>query len=274
MEVPELQYYIRELVDRMPNLKMLSFNFSDEIPMDILHHIEPRRLPLSLNSLKHLEIGLFYPPEGAHITPDWSWLERFGLSELVRANNLKTLHIPILNKRDAEILESLSSPLEELKVKYHCWKNDLALIQVFTTLSHKFSHSLVKLSMTFDVREFYVVIMQATFYGRLKLPKVKILEVSISSMFSLDFLLGMTENLEELKIEGKIGFRLEKENSSKEENTEIELIERNQIINFIGYQERMLESNIWNMFPKLKKIETGRGGLFKKEDWLKLQKEN
>lgn len=77
-------------------------------------------------------------------------------------------------------------------------------------------------------------------------------------MYCLDFLLRMQENLVELSISCKSG-RLEigsydYSDFSLTNNSSIEFIESSQIIKFLGYQEKMLESNIWNLFPKLRKI--------------------
>lgn len=92
------------------------------------------------------------------------------------------------------------------------------------------------------------------------LKKVNV--IFFESKSSIDFLLGISKTLVELKL----GLDLDEAAEVDNEYIPNYLVEldnknndsrRNHVIKFVGYASKMMESNIWEFFPALKKIEFG-----------------
>lgn len=267
----------------MTNLQELTINYCPSISASFLPQNQPQSLPPQLKHLRRLDITSFVRREIYNNIPDWSWLEVCNLRELIVLENLEVLRITIFNKKGAEFFENITSPLKKLEVQYHCKNNDVRLFQVFTSLSGVlFSNTFENLTMSFRVGNelsAHFQVMQDSFNGSLNFPKVRKFWINIQNMFCLDFLLGMQENLEVLSI----GCEFRQLESNKygefnlDEKAKIELIKSNQIVKFPGYEDKMLDSNIWSMFPKLKTMNLcvpSKRTKFEREDWLKIQKLN
>lgn len=173
------------------------------------------------------------------------------LNKLVYLKNLQVLTVDINYPSKFEWLKYVNSTLKTISIfnkfgenKYMRWS------QVFENISDKCLNILETLMVELPVArtsDEQIDIMEDSLKYRIIVPNLKKLEVGIKDLASLDFLLGITDSLEELFI---------RRNTSKEDNLsekKIE-IENAQIIQFVGYETKLLESNIWHIFPKLKAV--------------------
>ncbi len=83
--------------------------------------------------------------------------------------------------------------------------------------------------------------------SRLNLPNVTRFEIKTPIKSGIDFFLGMKDSIETLIIIFDIKwvvFKKERENITKKE----------QIIELLGFEENLIESNIWTLLPKLNKV--------------------
>ncbi len=150
--------------------------------------------------------------------------------------------------------------------------------KLHTILSDKFSGSLESLRIEYREGNRFsgrIKFIRESLNGRLNLANVRKLETEGLRMYCLDYMLGMKDSLEELIIicygVGSNDLR----NFTAIEKREIGKIERNQVVKFLGYHDKMLESNIWSMFPKLKIFRLmvrEKSWEFKREDWVKMSK--
>ncbi len=80
---------------------------------------------------------------------------------------------------------------------------------------------------------------------RLHLPKLRKVKLDMKEhKVSLDFLLGMKHNLEEISV--KMNYYQRSQEVTLTCGT---------VVQFLGFEGKMLESNIWVLFKKLKKVE-------------------
>lgn len=81
---------------------------------------------------------------------------------------------------------------------------------------------------------------------RLRLPKLKQITLKMfRNRLCLDFLLGMKQNLEEISVQVNY-LQPVRQNVTLTSGT---------VVQFMGFEGKMLESNVWVLFKKLKKIE-------------------
>lgn len=139
-------------------------------------------------------------------------------------------------------LESLG--LEFTDDSVGCGVGDL-----FQIVQDKFGSTLVKLDIKMDhhtVEEGEGPHWLDFKNFRLRLPKLKRITLKMCrNRLCLDFLLGMKQNLEEISVQVNY-LQPVRQNVTLTSGT---------VVQFMGYEGKMLESNIWVLFKKLKKIE-------------------
>lgn len=242
-----------------PNLENLMITFLAVLSSRNDPQIHVVQTPRRIMFLKKLIIHTCRPRiQSDDDLCDWSWIERYNLSQIIEVQeNLEYLKIDMVNKADIEILGKVVSPLKTLIACCACKQGDINLSQICNILSEKFSNSLENLTIQFlDVitkTSVRTKIIRDSFHERMNLPKVRKIEMQIFSPICLDFLLGMKESLEELTIKTDTK-RYSYEDFSKEERTEIEFLKCSQIVKYLGFEDEIGESNIWSIFPKLRKI--------------------
>lgn len=87
--------------------------------------------------------------------------------------------------------------------------------------------------------------VQDSVTSRLKLAKIKKLDLTWENMCACDFLLGVKDTLEELNIQWQYDVYTHPPTYASYRALKPEL-------KFLGYVHKMYESNIWELFPKLK----------------------
>lgn len=91
-------------------------------------------------------------------------------------------------------------------------------------------------------------------YLRLKLAKVETLMISMGNPCGLDFLLPMKKTLKWLRVKITRTSYATDPYEYKALSTSLRLGMERQHIQFLGWERRLLESNIWKEFPNLKEV--------------------
>lgn len=88
---------------------------------------------------------------------------------------------------------------------------------------------------------------------RLQLEHVEYLFISMGSPFPLDFLLPMKQSLKQLCVK-QSSFKVDYFEDANYLKDGLKLAQERQKIQFLGWEHRLLDSNIWDQFPKLKEV--------------------
>lgn len=121
---------------------------------------------------------------------------------------------------------------------------------LFEVLSQTFNETLRELVLVIPEEteeEGLKRILKESRKSRLNMKKLRKLDLTVKNDCSFDFLLGMSESLEWLRI---CVDKWKWSNASKE----MLKVKRRQTLKIVGYQERLYKSNIWKLFPKLKTV--------------------
>lgn len=127
-----------------------------------------------------------------------------------------------------------------------CFDEPVSLAALFKVIQFKCADTLVSLILVFDIPSETNSFWQDCKICRLDLPKLRKITLDFNrSPVCFDFLLPMRLNLEE--ISASYGYEVPiTQNLTYTIGT---------IIQFVGFEDRMLESNIWTIFKKLDKFE-------------------
>ncbi len=188
-------------------------------------------------------------------------------------NNISILALPNLTKFEIKLcsvvfFESFCSPHIQWPLKSltilcidRCNINLDALLQC---IEDKFADTLVSLNLGVNGAKDMPksAVWQELKNCRLGLPKLRRIKLGMgSNMVCLDFLLPTKKNLEIISINICYKFPLA-QNTTGTSGT---------IVQFLGFEEKMLESNVWVLFKMLKKIIINCGSTFEytRDEWLK-----
>jgi len=197
--------------------------------------------------------------------------ELVSYSIYVNECNLFSLSLPNLESFETwsfseETCEMLACPLVQWPLK------SLGLVDLnlstsarfFQVIQNKFANTLISLELDSSEEGFW----EDSRNCRLDLPKLKFIRLnSKKSALCLDFLLPMRNTLEEIEI-------FTYYQTPAVEN----LLGTGTGVQFVGFECRMLESNIWTIFSKLNRIEVRISSIsgdkrsgkiyYLREDWM------
>lgn len=249
-----------EFLESLPKLKTL-----------IIHNLNPspcsptlKRLSLNLRHLQSLKfVYVSSTVCNAIIRDNWQikklYIAKPSFDIYTDINlhggfeNLEQLVLRGCNWKEIQKL-STSNLLNDWPVKkFHLEldTNSFQWFDLFEVLSKSFNETLEELVLFLpeitnkaDMKQ----ILKGSRDTRLVMPNMKKFSMELENECSFDFLLGMNESLEWLRINaGK--WRTTKFSEESEE------VKRKQILKIWGYQDKLYESNIWKYFPKLKAVE-------------------
>lgn len=169
----------------------------------------------------------------------------------------------------AEIIEQLASPqvqwhLEALRISFYN-NPDIGWASLLQVIQDKFANTLVSLDFGYSISDNTATsrIWQTLKNFRLSLPKLRKINIRLgSNRICLDFLLPMKNNLEEISLKTCYKFPL-KQNMTATSGT---------IVQFMGFEEKMLDSNVWVLFKMLKLVSINlnqRLLCYSRDEWLK-----
>ncbi len=182
------------------------------------------------------------------------------LNDLPNLQNLEQLSTSVHTDNDLRMLENCEKlRLKKLCVEYRqyqFYKNKLNFDwSEHFEIWNKFSKTLQDLELTYSnsvdgmkwkgEKKF----MPISLNSRLNLPKVTRFEIKTPIKSGVDFILGMKDSIETLIIRFDIKWVVVKKERELQKITEKE-----QIIQLLGHEDNLMESNIWSMLSKLNKV--------------------
>lgn len=249
----------------LPNLKHLSIIKYDNILID---QIENLRTPPTLKKLEslsmhsvsgaicneivrnNLQVSTLVIEQARHNLQDAGYL-------IHPFENLVNLELIWCNWNEIGCLKDFNLnflKLKTLKLKYFSVVEDNYpdLLDVFNILSTKFGENLEELELAFPEitgEENKSKIVNDMLEFRLELPKVKKIDLTVKNDFTFDFLLGMSDSLESLRI---TSFAARQRGMYSENYLKAKC---NETIQLLSCYDKLYRSNIWKLLPKLKSVE-------------------
>ncbi len=236
-DINQLQSDINE--NHLPVLKNLKYLQTDKLPSPILNEL----LRQSSNSVSMLQV---HKNEGQ--------VEDNIISASTPAINLKQLSVRLDCDEEFSMLRDLGKTwkLEKLYLDYNLNIQVRDLNTVFG-IPANWSNTLTNLMISLpDTGNMGKVKKQADDLSGLILftPNVKRFKLILEKQTAIDFMLPMRDNLESFEV-GFIG----KVATEQVEMDELAKSCSKQVIQFVGYEGRLVQSNIWQLFPKLQNIQ-------------------
>lgn len=267
----EMEENLRQLLHTMPNLNQVEINVNvGRVSYDV--KCKKRCMP-------HLQN--LYAVKAERACPI--------VSQILQANP-SVLYLEISREEQVAVIETLSSHLQNLKhlkldlakanllVPTHLnlktplltaltvhWSNLCDYVNIF--IWENFFHFI---NVTWGQNEYltqvYLEIPRSAFpYSqekllsdgsrfRLKLEHVEKLVLLMGNSLSLDFLLPMKKTLQHLRVKRTCDLQCYNLKSSELYENSFQLGVKRQYIQFLGWENRLLESNIWSEFPNLKGV--------------------
>lgn len=155
---------------------------------------------------------------------------------------LEQLELWDCNWEELRTLNLSSYPLKRLQFDYKQVSSmRISWLELFQFISEKFGQTLQELVLILPKlsEEEGKRFKEESQVARLNLPKVKKVNLAARKDCSFDFLLGMSESLEWLHICAEKWQKM--------------LV--NGIVNIVAYHDKINDSNVWELFPKLKTVE-------------------
>lgn len=170
--------------------------------------------------------------------------------------NLKQLSLQISSVEEFERMNELTVKwnLEKLYLDFDKNVGFIDWPVIIKLVKNKWADSLVNLMINLpqaktNEEKLQLLTSLSSENIQLDLPNVKRLKLIISNQIRIDFILPMKDKIEVFEI----GFLYECARSTKAEIEQAE--SSNQVLQIVGYEERLYESNIWKLFPKLERIQ-------------------
>ncbi len=185
------------------------------------------------------------------------WLDGYNILTF-SLPNLQSLQIGYCS---IELVEKLDSPhvkwpLKSLNIEFeNDPNNELGHISLFQMIQDKFSDTLVVLDVKLHCYEHDAedAFAEQCKSFKLDLPKLKKFKMTMCDfeIVCLDFLLPMRSNLEEISL----GVKLNSYDAIDFHYKQEVAVTSGHVVQFLGYEAKMLDSNIWAIFKKMKKLE-------------------
>lgn len=170
--------------------------------------------------------------------------------------NLEYLSVTVRSRHDIKYLRKLNSPLKDLILR-----NEISIPGNWVINLLRFS----KFSKTLEMLHLCHLsngpgktnFLRYSFHGRLNLPKLQTLCLEITGFVCLDFLLSAKLSLETISI-------ITHSVDLSAKNKQLMEIKKKQIIQFLGYEDKLHDSNIWTMLPNLEEVCLEAAGIKRK----------
>lgn len=269
---------------KLPKLKNLKINYEGDKSRknwigDDIHPNTKHLMRLRMENLRTLELRSvcsFFSrkifnrsPNLAYLTVDRKFLRDPKCFPYLKLRPvLETLKICVYIPNDLKDVIYSYYPLKILNLK--CCSSLISDWSKFLENISKFLWRLRVLQLhNLNYETHYNSILPYPLNGRLDLFYLKTFYLEIYSIVSLDFLLLTRCSLEEISI------KICSVNLYGKTNEQFLAMEKDQIIQFLGYEGKLLESNIWRLLPKLKKVSVELYSFkldYKREQWMKKMK--
>lgn len=256
---------LRKWLLRVPNLKILtllgnmssSWQLYEMNEMRLAYYREGNPIP-KLERLEHIIMHFVPAPVVNQLIKQNNQITALVVDRLCADYNFFTFPLSNLKKLEVQncsnkIIEKFGSPevqwdLESLTLNF-CHGKLTECASLFQVIEDKFGSTLVSLDLKALVEAGVAAVGGAVWQDcknfRFNMPQLKKLEFSLSKRpVCLDFLLPVKDNLEEISVEVLRRYLVSNRDANKPWS----------IVQFSGYENQMLESNIWEIFSKLKKI--------------------
>ncbi len=182
--------------------------------------------------------------------------------------NLTELELFQCSWEEFKVLSDCNLPnwsLKRLVLKFNTGVDWSSLLEI---LSVRFSETLEELELAVLYEEIEEVNMKKinedSLVCRLNLQKIKKIHLAVSNYSTFDFLLGMTDNLQYLRISWKVETEEWERSSKIDKATKLEIL---------GYRRKLYKSNVWMFFPKLKTVTFDGWNInsyaYSRREWLR-----
>lgn len=256
-----------QLLRNLRTLQISCLNFGDEsavVPVNIFDHF-----PI----LEHLKNVIFNDVSSGIVKGVLTKNPNIGLLKVFRSNdvyidnmylsqlhmlrNLQCLCLDMHCLNDYIHFGKLRAPLRVLRLNYVFkeYQNFLNWGTIFSYFSEANSGSLEELYLDLPKAIDFLsrsIVLRDSLKFRLKLSKLKKLELRVENVFSIDFALDMKNSLEELIIRP---YDVKFNTQPFINRSTFNVVQKKQIVQYIGYEKIILVSNIWSIFPKLQSVK-------------------
>lgn len=236
--------------------------------------IEMNRCP-KIDSLKFLIANKFVPSqifeevvqqnchiEGLRVTLDYARLLRFNFS--MSLPNLTYLNVTLKLYEDLEQIKRFGKnwKLQRFSCDFRYFMDLSIWVEIFQMIRDNWGNTLEQLSLSFPrngrwplVASICELVLDITIDLRLEgMKKLETVQIYSDCAMSLDFLLPISETLKNICVRQE-GLHMYRNRG----NPNCYSAKQREIIDLIGKEEELTDSNIWKLFPNLQSYQSGRG---------------